>query len=206
MRARKPPRVLDACEEAGLLIWNDFALQWAYDDTDDFKANAAEQIRDFVRLLYNHPSIIVWACQNEPVWNTLTLTPILAAAVAEEDSTRVVVPAAGFDQHTYNGWYGGTMDEYVMVPAAPFNTEFGAQALPDLETMRAMFGPEELWPTRREHWENGPSTTSSTTRPSTSRGSIGARASRSLSPTPSATSTTCSSSPSRATGRTSTPR
>ena len=67
------------------------------------------QIRDFVRLLFNHPSIIVWACQNEPVWNTLTLTPILAAAVAEEDSTRVVVPAAGFDQHTYNGWYGGTI-------------------------------------------------------------------------------------------------
>ena len=40
-----------------------------------------------------------------------------------------------------------------MVPAAPFDAEFGAQALPDLETMRAMFGPEELWPTRREHWE-----------------------------------------------------
>ncbi len=146
------PEFYDACDEAGLLIWNDFALQWAYHDTDDFKANAAEQIRDFIRLLYNHPSIIVWACQNEPVWNTLTLTPILAAVAREEDSTRLVVPAAGFDQHTYNGWYGGTKDEYIMVPAAPFNTEFGAQALPNMETMREMFDPDEIWPTTPEHW------------------------------------------------------
>jgi beta-mannosidase len=142
-----------ACDEAGILIWNDFALQWSYDDTDDFKANAIQQIRDFVRLLYNHPSIIVWACQNEPLGNRVTLTPLLAAAVAEEDSTRHIVPAATFDQHTYNGWYWGSMVEYVSVPAAPFCNEYGAQALPNLETMQSMFDESEIWPTTQEHWK-----------------------------------------------------
>jgi beta-mannosidase len=142
-----------ACDEAGILIWNDFALQWSYDDTDDFKANAVEQIRDFVRMLYNHPSIIVWACQNEPLGNRITLTPLLAAAVAEEDSTRHIVPAATFDQHTYNGWYYGTMAEYVSVPAAPFCNEYGAQALPNLETLQSMLDESELWPTTQEHWK-----------------------------------------------------
>jgi beta-mannosidase len=143
----------DACDEVGLLIWNDFALQWSYDDTDDFKANAIQQIRDFVRMLYNHPSIIVWACQNEPVGNRITLTPLLAAAVAEEDSTRRIVPAATFDQHTYNGWYSGSMAEYVSVPAAPFCNEYGAQALPNLETMQSMFDESEIWPTTPDHWK-----------------------------------------------------
>ena len=141
-----------ACDEAGIVIWNDFALQWSYDDSDAFKANAVSQIQDFVRMLYNHPSIIVWACQNEPLHNKDILTPILEIAARQEDGTRHICPAATFSQHTYKGWYAATKEEYLAVPASPFCNEYGAQALPVLETMKSMFSEEELMPETEDHW------------------------------------------------------
>jgi beta-mannosidase len=142
-----------ACDEAGILVWADFALQWSYDDTDEFKANAVSQIRDFVRLLYNRPSIGVWCCHNEPTFNRHTLDPLLAQAVQEEDGTRIVTPASDFSQHTYPGWYGGHWRDYAALPAAPFINEYGAQALPNLETLQEMFDEDTIWPTTPEQWK-----------------------------------------------------
>jgi beta-mannosidase len=142
-----------ACDEAGILVWADFALQWSYDDADEFKANAVSQIRDFVRLLYNRPSIGVWCCHNEPTFNHFTLDPLLAQAAREEDGTRIVTPSSDFKQHTYPGWYTGHWRDYAELPAAPFINEYGAQALPNLETLQTMFDAEALWPTTPEHWK-----------------------------------------------------
>ena len=142
-----------ACDEAGLVIWNDFALQWSYDDDDSFRENACSQIQDFIRLLHHHPSIIAWACQNEPLANHDTLTPLLELVVKEEDGTRPICKAATFSQHTYKGWYAASKEEYLAIPASPFCNEYGAQALPHLETMTEMFSDEELWPTKEEHWQ-----------------------------------------------------
>ncbi|HIQ05793.1 MAG TPA: beta-galactosidase [Anaerolineae bacterium] len=147
------PGFYAACDEAGILVWADFALQWSYNATDAFIANASRQIREMVELLYNHPSIVVWCCHNEPTHNRRTLDPVLEATVKAADGTRVVVPASDFKQHTYPGWYGGHMEHYAALPAAPFINEYGAQALPNLETLQSMFGEEELWPTRPEHWK-----------------------------------------------------
>ncbi len=142
-----------ACDEAGILVWADFALQWSYDDTDAFAANAVSQIRDFVRMLYNRPSIGVWCCHNEPTFNRHSLDPILAQAVREEDSTRVVTQASDFTQHTYPGWYGGHWRDFAGLPAAPFINEYGAQALPNPQTLEEMFDDETLWPTQPAHWQ-----------------------------------------------------
>lgn len=65
----------DACDEAGLFVWQDFALQWSYEPTDAFTRNACRQIKDMVRQLYNHPSIFVWCCHNEPSFNRHELGP-----------------------------------------------------------------------------------------------------------------------------------
>jgi len=143
----------DACDEAGILIWQDFTLQWGYDESDEFAANAVAQIRDMIRLHYNHPSIALWCCHNEPTHNRHTLDPLLATVAMQEDSSRAVVEASDFRQHPYPGWYYGDMHDFSGLPGAPLPTEFGAQALPVRETLETMLGENALWPTDAEGWK-----------------------------------------------------
>ncbi len=145
-----------ACDEAGLFVWQDFALQWSYEATDAFTRNACRQVKDMVRLLYNHPSIIVWCCHNEPSHNREELDPVLARAVKEEDDSRFVDTASDFRYHPYPGWYweSSTIKDAPggIGPDATFFSEFGAQALPDVSTLRKTFRPKELWPPEWKAW------------------------------------------------------
>jgi len=142
-----------ACDEAGLLVWQDFSLQWVYNDSDpEFDDAAASQIQEMVRFLYNHPSIVAWACHNEPHRNLDTLDHILLTIVKESDATRPVFQASTAESHTYPGWYWGHYQEFREAPARPLVTEFGAQALPCLELLQDIFTPEELFPPKWDKW------------------------------------------------------
>jgi beta-mannosidase len=135
----------DACDRAGIIVWQDFALQWGYAESPSLMQEAVRQIKDMVRLLVNHPCIALWCCQNESTFhNKHILDPVLAAAVAEEDASRFIRPTSEFSEHTYVGWYRGHTRDYVSLPATPVLTEFGAQALPSLASVREMFGDD--WP------------------------------------------------------------
>jgi len=134
-----------ACDRAGILVWQDFALQWGYAETPAFMQEAVRQIRAMVRLLVNHPCIALWCCQNESTFhNKYVLDPVLAAAVASEDGSRPIRPTSEFSEHAYPGWYYGHQRDYAALPGTPVLTEFGAQALPDVESARRMAGPG--WP------------------------------------------------------------
>lgn len=54
----------DVCDEMGILVWQDFPLQWYYDSVMD--EQAVTQIKEMVELLNSHPSVAVWCCHNEP--------------------------------------------------------------------------------------------------------------------------------------------
>ncbi len=146
----------DACDEAGVMVWQDFALQWSYERSDAFLQNACRQIKDMVRLLYNHPSIGVWCCHNEPSVNREELDPVLRMAVAEEDASRHVDVASDFRYHPYPGWYwhdsANKDSSGVLNSDLKFVSEFGAQALPDVATLKKMFKPKELWPPDWKAW------------------------------------------------------
>ena len=43
------------CDEKGILVWQDFALQWGYDDDPDFVKEASRQALAMVNWLFNHP-------------------------------------------------------------------------------------------------------------------------------------------------------
>ncbi len=60
------PALYDAADEAGVLLWQDFPLQWLY--VTSVLPEARRQARTMVRLLYNHPSIAIWCMHNEPVF------------------------------------------------------------------------------------------------------------------------------------------
>ena len=60
-----PPEFHKVCDRAGMLVWQDFPLQWGYSDELEFRADAVRQMRAMITGLYNHPSIIAWCCHNE---------------------------------------------------------------------------------------------------------------------------------------------
>ncbi|NJO84280.1 MAG: hypothetical protein HC828_16855 [Blastochloris sp.] len=95
------PEFYAACDRAGMIVWQDFALQWGYAATQAIVQEAARQIRDMVRLLVNHACIALWVCQNESSFhNKYLMDPVLADMVRAEDPSTPC--AADFDlQRTY---------------------------------------------------------------------------------------------------------
>ncbi len=58
------PEIYDAADEAGMLIWQDFPLQWGY--ARHIRRQAARQASAAVDGLGHHPSIAMWCAHNEP--------------------------------------------------------------------------------------------------------------------------------------------
>jgi len=156
----EPAAFYEATDELGLLVWQDLPLQWGYTDAPEFVDEALRQERDMIALLYNHPSIVVWCGHNQSPWDAAwmaervpdydprqnkRLDELLRDQAQEMDPTRYVHLNAGTgDAHVYPGWNYGNWWNFTELPGAPFVTEYGAQALPNLETMRRMFVPQAL--------------------------------------------------------------
>ncbi|HVO73227.1 MAG TPA: glycoside hydrolase family 2 TIM barrel-domain containing protein, partial [Ignavibacteriaceae bacterium] len=143
----------DECDKAGILVWQDFALQWTYDQSEKFKTNACLQIKDMVKLLFNHPSICFWCCHNEPGDQIKTLDPLLYDALLNVDRSRIIRMASNYEEHPYFGWYWGNKEHYSGVPMGPLVTEFGAQGLPVLDSLKKFIPDEKLFPPEWQKWE-----------------------------------------------------
>ena len=147
-------------DELGMMIWQDVPLQWGYNDSDAFAENAARQTRQMVEQFGNAPSIVVWGGQNEPPFNSPwmekrfpdwnnNLNRKLMQRVADtlaEDRSRVVHPFSAVEEHYWQGWYFGTMTDVLQPAKTGIITEFGAQALPRLSTLKTIIPPQDWWP------------------------------------------------------------
>ena len=142
----------DECDLQGILIWQDFALQWTYDESPDFIANASSQIKDMVKLLYNHPSITFWCCHNEPGKQIETVDSFLYDAILSVDNSRIIRKASNYEEHPYDGWYWGNKEHFAAKPMGPLVTEFGAQALPQLNSLKKFIPAEDLSNPAKESW------------------------------------------------------
>ena len=146
------PQFYSACDRAGILLWQDFPLQWEYSNSNSFIRDACRQCRDMVTQLYNHPSIFFWCCHNEPLKSKKRLDPLLAREVSAIDKTRPVIQSSNFEEHPYPGWFVGKMEFFNSLPGAPLVTEFGAQALPSLPSLKKILPPKSLWPPDWQTW------------------------------------------------------
>lgn len=142
----------DECDRQGLLVWQDFALQWTYDNSPEFVSNACSQIKDMVAMHYNHPSISVWCCHNEPGDQINSLDSFLYDSVLSVDNTRVVRLASNYEEHPYDGWYWGEKEHFAARPMGPLVTEFGAQALPGVSSLKKFIPKEKLDPPDWKRW------------------------------------------------------
>ncbi len=145
------PAFYEACDREGILVWQDFPLQWGYADDEAFAQEAVRQAQAMVAHFGAHPSIFLWCAHNEPTHNRYTLAPLVAAAIRAADPTRSVKEASDFREHAYPGWYWGHMRDFQALPGAPLPSEFGAQALPRAELLRRVLGPD-AWPPKWETW------------------------------------------------------
>ena len=112
----------DAADELGLLLLQDFPLQWGY--ARSVRSQAVAQARAAVDVLGHHPSIVQWNAHNEPAavavgiegdttksrlrymasqqlptWNKTVLDRWVKRAIERADSTRLVVPHSGVLPH-----------------------------------------------------------------------------------------------------------
>lgn len=120
------PELYDAADEAGLLLWQDFPLQWGY--ARGIRKQAVTQSRAAVNLLGHHPSVALWCAHNEPMtiqdpevrgnvlqratmgakvlaqqqlptWNKTVLDSLLKRSFEATDGTRPVVAHSGALPH-----------------------------------------------------------------------------------------------------------
>lgn len=145
------PEFYEQCDRQGVLIWQDFPLQWGYAEDEGFAEEALRQARAMVSYLGNHPSIYLWNAHNEPSHNRHTLDPLLASALRSADPLRLVKEASDFREHPYPGWYVGNMRDFLALPGAPLPSEFGAQALPRADLLRRILG-DAAWPPDWKTW------------------------------------------------------
>ncbi len=159
------PDFYELCDEMGILVWQDFELNWVHDASLGFEHRARILQREMIDILINHPSIIAWSCHNEP---TMRLArrfnleqhpdPALYADAVSYDPTRMVFLCSGHletdwlrsgDSHTYFGaiWSRNYTDIYRH--RLKFNTEFGFEAPAALTTLQEY---TEVW-ARLQHLE-----------------------------------------------------
>jgi len=140
-------------DRAGLLVWQDFPLQWAYVDSPRLHKSAVDQMREMICLLRSHPSIFAWCAHNETPWvHGLIDRPQLKGMNERMDkdlqkTARRMDPerychlnSATGDAHVYYGWYEGKPDWYEEFDGAPLVTEYGAQAMPNMPSVARMMG------------------------------------------------------------------
>lgn len=118
------PDIYDAADELGVLIWQDFPLQWGY--ARQIRRQAVRQAEAAVDVLGHHPSIALWCAHNEPFpiestdfdpsdrrklarqfltgqqlpgWNKSILDHWVKRAFEKADVTRPVIPHSGVLPH-----------------------------------------------------------------------------------------------------------
>jgi beta-mannosidase len=99
----------DKCDELGVMVWQDFAMACAiYPQTDDFAAVIRQEAEVIVTRLRNHPSLALWAGNNEIdeayAWAGLSIDPntdklsreVLPAVVRRLDPFRAYLPSSPY--------------------------------------------------------------------------------------------------------------
>ena len=173
------PAFYEACDEMGIMVWQDFMFACAtYPDTDEFARSVAQEAQAVVKRLRNHPSIAVWCGNNECEMN---YTPrqnwpgkhlfheLIPKVLKRLDHTRPYRPSSPFGGATGNDstegtWHGGSWFRAYLGDHArwrhmieedrgPFVAEFYAQSSPAIESLRKFIPEQELFPPTGAVWE-----------------------------------------------------
>lgn len=168
----------DFCDRNGIMVWQDFAMACApYPQDEGFKKMIQAETEAVVRKLRNHPSLVLWAGDNEvdivmysfgmkgkdykitrewipEIINRndigrpyLPSSPYLSDEVFEKRNI-----AAISEDHLWGARDYFKTDYYRNSPAH-FVSEQGYHGCPSLESIRKFISPDKVWPYKdNEEW------------------------------------------------------
>ncbi|MBT3249040.1 MAG: hypothetical protein HN567_04070 [Actinobacteria bacterium] len=127
------PALYTACDQAGLLLWQDMPLHGEYHRS--IRSQATHQAREMVNLLGHHPSIIVWCAHDtpdapdptkaaprlldhqKPTWSRAVLDRSIRREIQRKDPSRPALSQSGMlpnlanyqeaNSHLWFGWHDG---------------------------------------------------------------------------------------------------
>lgn len=168
----------DFCDKNGITVWQDFAMACArYPQEGAFQKEIEEEAKKVIKRLRNHPSLILWAGDNEcdyaynmenllPSDNVLT-RKVLPSICKRLDPYRPYLPSSPYisdmvarskgkltppEQHLW-----GPRDYYksrfYTENKASFISEIGYHGCPDLESLKKFLPQEYLWPFDNDYWK-----------------------------------------------------
>ncbi len=150
---REKQAFYDLCDEFGLLVWQEFPIACVFLDhlprTKRFRRLLHQEATGIVQALRNHPSLFLWCGGNEfsPPRNRQAVT-IMSQVVVAEDGLRPFVaasPGPG-DVHNWQVWHGQAPLAAYRDERAAFVSEFGLQAVPNVDSLRRFLSEVDLWP------------------------------------------------------------
>ena len=167
-------KFFDFCDRNGIMVWQDFAMACGqYPHTEELLDNIREEVVSVIRKLRQHPSLILWAGDNEvdacfpqydPNKNIITRELILQC-VRDNDLGRPYLPSSPYisekmyEQGFRSQHYGSRIvEEHIWGPrdyfksdfyknnSAHFVSETGYHGCPSLESIKKFITPERVWP------------------------------------------------------------
>ena len=162
----------DACDELGLLVWQDFMFACAvYDLTPEFEQSVRAEFTDNIRRLRHHASLALWCGNNEiessTTWYDFPMKNrsdyiklfeyIIPSVLKKEDPQHFYWPSSpsscgGFDNpgdehrgdaHYWDVWHGNKPFTEYRKFSFRFLSEFGFQSFPCLATVKQFTEPED---------------------------------------------------------------
>ena len=166
----EPEEFFNWCDANGVMVWQDFMFACAIPPQDDeFAARFREEALAVVLRLRNHPSLTLWAGDNEndvashwSLWN-LQRDPntsrisreVIPDLLKEYDVTRPYLPSSPFiskeafakraepaEDHMWDGPRGWWKTDYYTKTPCWFCSEGGAHAVPSRRSLERMMGKD----------------------------------------------------------------
>ncbi len=127
--------VLQACDELGILVWEEVPFVRDSPRTPEFEQNTQNMLTDMIEQHFNHPAVIVWGMGNEIYFKKgldgkaleFSFISHLNDTIHREDPVRKSVIVSGdansyselkimtipdvIGYNLYYGWYGGEIEE-----------------------------------------------------------------------------------------------
>ena len=167
-------KFFDFCDRNGIMVWQDFSMACGlYPETDEFMKNIKNEVTSVIRKLRNHPSIVLWAGDNEvdacfpqydPNANKIT-RQLIPDCVRDNDMGRPYLPSSPYiSEKMYSRGvrsqvYGSTLPEdHLWGPRDYFKSDFyknnqahfvsetGYHGCPSLDSIKKFITPENVWP------------------------------------------------------------
>lgn len=171
----------DFCDKHGILVWQDFAMGCAtYPQNKEFLAKIGNEVEIIVKRLRQHPSIAIWAGDNEcdvaafcspakkdPNENRIT-REVIPNVLKRIDPFREYLPSSPYisraaykdgsencfpENHLWGprDYFKG---EYYLNTSAHFASETGYHGCPSPKSMKKFISPEKLWPHQNnDEWQ-----------------------------------------------------